>query len=208
MSPQLEIRGAFSLVELLIVIAIVAVLSSLALPAFNSIRNAGGLTKTANDISGILEQARAYAMAQNTYVWVGFRTSQANGTDMLAVGVIASKTGSSNPAQDVVQLGKISRFENVQLVKLPDPGARPATNVDQLVGAADSSLSFSSGTNSFSSQVIRWDSRGEARISSSQISRFIEIGLQASSGGAIRNASNYAALQIGGLSGAVIVYRP
>ena len=120
MSPHLEIRGAFSLVELLIVIAIVAVLSSLALPAFNSIRGAGGLTKTANDIAGILEQARAYAMAQSTYVWVGVRTNLANGTDVLTVGVIASKTGSSNPAQDVVQLGKITRFENVQLVALPD----------------------------------------------------------------------------------------
>jgi len=202
-TPRPDIRGAFSLIELLIVAAIIAVLSALALPAFNSIRGAGGLTKTANDIAGILEQARSYAMAQNTYVWVGFRTNQANGTDTLAVGVIASKTGSSNPAAtNVVQLGKITRFENVQLAaNLPaNSGSRPAANV-QLVDAT-----YFAFTNY--PQVIRWDSRGEARINASQLSRLIEIGLQGSVGGAVRNASNNAAVQIGGLSGAVIVYRP
>lgn len=200
-------RSAFSLIELLIVIAIIAVLSALALPAFNSIRNAGGLTKTANDIAGILEQARAYAMAQNTYVWVGFQTSQANGTDVLTVGVIASKTGTTNPAANVVQLGKNTRFENIQLVALSNSSAPLATSVNQLVGATDSALAFTNGA-SFTNQVIRWDSRGSARISALQLSRLIEIGLQGSAGGIIRNASNNAAVQIGGLSGAVIVYRP
>ena len=204
MSPRPDIRGAFSLIELLIVIAIITVLAALALPAFNSIRNASGLTKTASDIAGILEQARAYAMAQNTYVWVGFQTNQANGTDTLIVGVISSKTGSSNPSNNVVQLGKITRFENVQLVpNLPaNSGSRPAANV-QLVDATNFAF-----TNWANTQVIRWDSRGEARISASQLSRIIEIGLQGSAGGAVRNASNNAAVQIGGLSGAVIVYRP
>ncbi len=204
MSPRPAIRSAFSLIELLVVIAIIAVLAALALPAFNSIRNASGLTKTASDIAGILEQARAYAMAQNTYVWVGFQTNQANGTDTLIVGVISSKTGSSNPSNNVVQLGKITRFENVQLVpNLPaNSGSRPAANV-QLVDATNFAF-----TNWANTQVIRWDSRGEARISASQLSRIIEIGLQGSAGGAVRNASNNAAVQIGGLSGAVIVYRP
>ena len=204
MSPRPAIRSAFSLIELLVVIAIIAVLAALALPAFNSIRNASGLTKTASDIAGILEQARAYAMAPYTYVWVGFQTNQANGTDTLIVGVISSKTGSSNPSNNVVQLGKITRFENVQLVpNLPaNSGSRPAANV-QLVDATNFAF-----TNWANTQVIRWDSRGEARISASQLSRIIEIGLQGSAGGAVRNASNNAAVQIGGLSGAVIVYRP
>lgn len=206
MSPRPDIRSAFSLIELLIVIAIIAMLSALALPAFNSIRNAGGLTKTASDIAGILEQARAYAMAQNTYTWVGFQTNQTNGMDTLAVEVFASKTGSSNPTNDVVQLGKITRFENIQITNnLPaNSGARPAPNV-QLMDATNFAFA---NTNWANPQVIRWDSRGEARINASQLSRLIEIGLQGSAGGTIRNASNNAAVQIGGLSGAVIVYRP
>ena len=193
--------SAFTLIELLIVIAIVAVLSALTLPAFNSIRNAGGLTKSANDIAGILEQARAYAMAQNTYTWVGFRRDNADTpSDTLVVGVIASKTGSTNPAADAVPLGKLARFDNVKIVELsPSPALTAATA--QLI---NSTLAFTNGTNKFISQVIRWDSRGEARISNS-LSRLIEIGLQDV---VKRNTSNNAAVQISGLSGTVIVYRP
>jgi Tfp pilus assembly protein FimT len=179
------------------VIAIVALLSALTLPAFNSIRNAGGLTKSANDIAGILEQARAYAMAQNTYTWVGFRK---DGADTLVVGVIASKTGSTNPAADVVPLGKLARFENIQIATNISTISVVRTTAD--VQLANSTLVFTNGTNIFN-QVLRWDSRGEARISSS-LSRLIEIGLQSAG----RNASNNAAVQISGLSGTVIVYRP
>ena len=208
MNPFPHKRSAFSLIELLIVVAIIAVLAALAMPAFTSIRGAGGLTKAANDIAGILEQARAHAMAQNTYAWVGFRKE---GQDGLMVGVISSKTGSSNPSADVVQLGKLVRFDNIRLVDdLPQYGTRPAdtNSVDQLEGATDAALAFTIGTNSFSSQVIRWNSRGEARLDAAQLSRHIEIGLQASAGGVVRNAANSAVVQIGGLSGAVIVYRP
>lgn len=205
MNPFPHKRSAFSLIELLIVVAIIAVLAALAMPAFTSIRGAGGLTKAANDIAGILEQARAHAMAQNTYAWVGFRKE---GQDGLMVGVISSKTGSSNPSADVVQLGKLVRFDNIQLVNLPHSGTRPADSVDQLLGVTNAALAFTIGTNSFSSQVIRWNSRGEARLDAAQLSRHIEIGLQASAGGVVRNAANSAVVQIGGLSGAVIVYRP
>ena len=205
MSPRPDIRSAFTLIELLIVIAIVALLSALTLPAFNSIRNAGGLTKSANDIAGILEQARTYAMAQNTYTWVGFRRDNADTpSDTLVVGVIASKIGSTNPAADAVPLGKLARFDNVKIVELsPSPATTAAT--DQLT---KSTLAFTNGANKFISQVIRWDSRGQASINPPQLSRLIEIGLQDSAGGAIRNASNNAAVQISGLSGTVIVYRP
>lgn len=205
MSQLPDKRSAFSLIELLIVIAIIAVLAALAMPAFTSIRGAGGLTKAANDIAGMLEQARAHAMAQNTYAWVGFRKY---GEDGLMVGVISSKTGSSNPSTNAVQLGKLVRFDNIQLVDLPHSGTRPADSVDQLKDATNTALAFTIGTNSFSSQVIRWNSRGEARLDTTQLSRHIEIGLQASAGGAVRNAANSAVVQIGGLSGAVIVYRP
>ena len=215
MSKRPDIRSAFTLIELLIVIAIVALLSALTLPAFNSIRNAGGLTKSANDIAGILEQARTYAMAQNTYTWVGFRRDNADTpSDTLVVGVIASKTGSPISTNDVVPLGKLARFDNVLLTNnIPaNLGARPTNNVDQLYEAtSNSAYTFTIGTNpkSFSSQVIRWDSRGEAHISSSlsppaKLSKLIEIGLQSAG----RNDSNNAAVQIGGLSGTVIVYRP
>jgi type II secretory pathway pseudopilin PulG len=64
--------AAFTLIELLVVIGMMTAMMTLAIPAFNAIGNGNESTKAAYDIAGTLEQARAYAMAHNTYVWVGF----------------------------------------------------------------------------------------------------------------------------------------
>lgn len=182
--------------------AIMGLVSVLAFSMFSSIRGAGDLTKTANDIAGMLEQARAYALAQNTYVWVGFKNE---GSQTLLVGVVASKTGLPDPDSDIVPIGKLARFENVEIVHLPDSASRPTLGVDQLT---NSSFSFSVGTNQFSSKVVQWNSQGEAKMNSAHLSKFLEIAFQASAGGIKRNPANYAAIQIGGLSGAIEVYRP
>src|ERR1700722_5827359 len=74
-NPQVEMsenHKAFTLVELLMVIVIIAVMLVLSIPAFYAIKGGSDITKAAYDISGVLEQARTYAMANNTYVWVGF----------------------------------------------------------------------------------------------------------------------------------------
>ena len=203
MNSRLDIRSAFSLIELLVVMGIIGILSSLAMPAFNAIRGGGSLTKAANDVSGILEQARAYAMAQNTYVWVGFKKE---GTDTLLVGVSASPSGMTN-TDNLVSISRLVRIENLQLVEAPASTARSPSNVVQLVGSG-TAFPFSSGTNAFANQVLRWNSRGEARLDPATLSRVIEIGLQPSANGVIRNASNYSAIQINALSGAVSVFRP
>src|ERR1044071_8155644 len=65
-------RRGFTLVELTIVLGIIIALSILTIPAFTSRRSADDLTKAANTIKGVLDQARAYAQANNTYTWVGF----------------------------------------------------------------------------------------------------------------------------------------
>src|SRR5207237_4838930 len=65
-------RGAFTLIEMIVVTGVIAILMVLVVPAFTSIKGAGDLTSAAYTIKGVLEQARTYAMANNTYVWVGF----------------------------------------------------------------------------------------------------------------------------------------
>lgn len=107
-APRSHCADAFSLVELLLVIAIIAVLAALMVPAMGSIKGAGDVTKAAYDIKGILDQARAYAMANNTFVFVGIAEvdsskdasakPQAATADptiggRIAVAVVASKDG-------------------------------------------------------------------------------------------------------------------
>ena len=66
-----SLRG-FTLIELLIVISIIAILMVLLAPAFTSLKSAGDVTSAAYTIKGVLDTARTYAKANNTYTWVGF----------------------------------------------------------------------------------------------------------------------------------------
>src|SRR5579871_2836352 len=63
--------AGFTLTELLVVVAIILMMMSVAIPAFNAIRGGTDFTSVVYDVAGILDQSRAYAMANNTYVLVG-----------------------------------------------------------------------------------------------------------------------------------------
>lgn len=62
MKVNSKLRGAFTLIELLIVIAIIGILASASMPAFNSIRERGNRTKDLSNIKQILLACRAFAV--------------------------------------------------------------------------------------------------------------------------------------------------
>src|SRR5882762_9319606 len=66
-----SVRG-FTLLELLIVVGIIGLLLVLIAPAFTTIKGGTDVTSTAYTIKGILDTARTYAKANDTYTWVGF----------------------------------------------------------------------------------------------------------------------------------------
>jgi prepilin-type N-terminal cleavage/methylation domain-containing protein len=65
--PRSAIRSAFTLIELVVVIGIIVVLTVLVAPAFTNIKRATDITSAAYTIKGVLEQARNYALINNTY---------------------------------------------------------------------------------------------------------------------------------------------
>ncbi len=69
---QRQCASAFTLLELLIVIGIIALLMILIVPGFTTIKGAGDFTNAVYGIQGTLESARTYAKASHTYVFVGF----------------------------------------------------------------------------------------------------------------------------------------
>src|SRR6266542_4243888 len=71
-SPQRERASAFTLLELLIVIGIIALIMVLIAPAFTNLKSAGDVTSAAYTIKGVLDTVRTYSKANYTYVWVGF----------------------------------------------------------------------------------------------------------------------------------------
>src|SRR6266576_3500827 len=104
---QASTRRAFTLIEMLVVMGIIAILMVMVAPAFTSLKSAGDVTNAAYGIHGLLDNARTYAKANNTYVFVGFAevdssvdssvtpqvTTGSAPYGRVAVAVVASKDG-------------------------------------------------------------------------------------------------------------------
>ena len=137
---QRERASAFTLLELLIVIAIIAVLMVLIAPAFTSIKSGTDVTSAAYTVKSVLDTARTYAKANNTYTWVGFYeedVSQSStnpptpGVGRLVISIVASKDGTNVYGSNnnicsgsltgticpdkLIQVGKLIKIDNVHL---------------------------------------------------------------------------------------------
>ena len=101
-----ENKSGFTLVELLTVIAIASLLAVLSVPALQSLNQAGGFDKSTYALADALNLARSYAMANNTYVYVGLtevdRTQstlaspQNPGVGRVVLSIVATTDGASD----------------------------------------------------------------------------------------------------------------
>jgi type II secretory pathway pseudopilin PulG len=141
--------------ELLVVVAILGTIMGFAIPAFNTIKTAGDLTGAITGVAGTIERARAYAMANNLYVYVGIAEVNADQAESaspqtpatptmggrLAVAVVAARDGTRgydllsslpspawtnyNNGAGLIALGKLECFQNMHLAA--SLGAPPAS---------------------------------------------------------------------------------
>src|SRR5207253_11429753 len=149
LAKQRERTRAFTLLELLIVVGIIAVLLVLIAPAFTYIKGGTDMTSAAYTIKAVLDTARTYAKANDTYTWVGFYEENTENpaspnSDTPAVGriimsIVASKDGTMlytgnlgtsvtlDPANSgtLVQVGKLTKIDNVHLKTFSAPTATP-----------------------------------------------------------------------------------
>ncbi len=209
--------AGFSLIEILVVTTLISLISTLTISTF-----VGGadVNKDAWEMSGLIERARAYAMAQNTYVWVGFNMTDVSTVNQLntAVFVVASRDGSSNSATDnLIQINKPEILKNVTLSdSLPGYGSRPTVKVAQLTTQTPPSPAislpggFAQRFQSDNNRVIEIHPDGSISLPVDNPPpglQWVEIGLQPTQGVA-KTSKNTAALQVGCLTGQVRVFRP
>ena len=148
-----ERASGFTLIELLIVVGIIGVLLVLIAPAFTSIKGGTDVTSAAYTIKGVLDAARTYAKANNTYTWVGFYEEDVSQPSInhcadpcagcvgrVVMSIVASRdgtmlyTGNLSGGSSVIldpnsttltQVGKLTKIDNVHLKTFLAPTGTP-----------------------------------------------------------------------------------
>ncbi|SDT93038.1 type II secretion system protein H [Verrucomicrobium sp. GAS474] len=204
-------RG-FSLVELLVVVAIMGTMMALSGPVVTALSGSGSVNKAIIDLSRTLEQARAYAMANGTYVRVGF-------------GEITRASGNSGPSFVVLCL-----YSNDGTLAAADGGAmataakwpyvtRPLVldnfHANDALGTASDTLPRDTDIPHFVRQVnglgavrfnacIQFGPSGVARVQTDSPARFIKVALDRP---APMDGKNPFVIRVGGMTGAITVLR-
>lgn len=204
--------AAFSLMELLIVIGVIALLAALAIPAYNTIGRANNLTRAASDLSALLKLARTEAVARQTYVWVGVEPVSGQGNSGLAIGAVFSRDGTGThtapanlgPLTEVVRLSGVSWSNWSELKTATRQLYANGTPASLLTN--DSGVNFKIGNDEFSGHTITFTPRGEALLkgNASPDDGFVEaidISMRQARGNAVN--ADEAAVIVEGATGAV-----
>lgn len=213
----LRSRQGFSLVELMCVVAVVSVMASLAWPAVVGLVSGNRLTNNAYQLSGLVQQARATALAQHTYVWVGFYSyTGQDGAPSMMVATLSGNSGLTSDLQsnNYAMASKPAILKNVALASTGAYASLPGLDSTDNTDVASQSFTFHLNVpgypNAPFSNVIVFGPDGQASLPQTssgalQLVQCIGVGLNTApnSGSHLHTA----AIQVHGLSGQVSVFQ-
>jgi len=189
----------FSLIELLTVVAIIALLFGFASMAIPSMSSASKFERSVQEIRDTLEAASSMATARNSYVWVGFSwadPSQKSGK--LKMITLCSRDGTSSMAADnMFQADKTKTFEgliqNDDFPKLEVGGQPLSTYEGKLI------VQFNNQTYS---QVYQFAPNGTMLVQPNQIESSVKLGLVSE-----HNPANTAEVRASGMNARIRLLR-
>jgi len=197
-------RTAFTLIELLTVMAILALLSTFAGLGLSSVSSASGLGTNLSRTASYIDQARSYAIANGTYVYVGSRsiTGTEPATEFVVVGSLngddlSSQTSLTVGSGDVALLAKPLSAKQVNLSadSTYDP---PVTRPSSMPFSLSQTITVKGATHQ---TIMAFGPSGSVTFGGS-IPSIIEFGLRQAG-----NSSKAGVIQVSGLTGISHVYQ-
>jgi prepilin-type N-terminal cleavage/methylation domain-containing protein len=207
-------RG-FTLIEMLVVIAIISILLTAAGPVFDKLTSGQSPAAVASAVAGQLERARSHAIAKNTYVWVRLGAVEEEPNDFY-IGVYHSLDGTDQPAAaDFKGVWTAPRFENFKLSNqldstfldtLPPPTVSANQKPNEAVW-----IRFSPSGEAQTIDASPTESRIKMKLPAGNIAdlaTWTELGLQPTRGGQVPESvkKDVAAIRLAGLTGQTLQF--
>jgi Tfp pilus assembly protein FimT len=210
------------------------ILAFVALPALSSLVGSGNANRNVSQLSDVLELAREYAVANNTYVWVAFYPATGtNGVTSLSVAVFASNDGTDPanstsapwgnascsygtvPSSEISLINKVITLQQILLQNAGTYAVSSLPTTPTVTSAANSvasnsggffAMTLPSGTSTVNfTQGIEYLPTGQARNGSSP-TNVIDLDVDPQAGN-VPQPQNAAVVRINGLTGEPVVYR-
>ncbi len=151
---------AFSLIELLVVMAVISLMLVLAAAAFNNFGKSTALAASGNRVAGILEQARQHALSQGAMTAVAIATDSASPKRNQAFVVLAARPRSDGAALTAADWKQVSKWEVLPEGITVDSGSTFTESGTKLVPSLPSQLPERAGERSNSFRYVIFQPSG------------------------------------------------
>jgi len=204
-SARLHRQRAVTIMELLLVIAIISTLAGVAMPAVSGLMRGQNMTRNVFSIRGALEEARVTAMSQNTFVWLGLCEKTVDGVPSLVITALSSRSGQSTDLQagNTRVVIKPTTLRNITIdadgvAGLPGVDRQNSTALNQSQYAFEVKLPGQSVASTF--KAVEFKPNGEVGLCTGAL-RYVLIGLSSGPN------QEVAGIQLARLNGHAEVFR-
>ncbi len=194
-------RRGFTLVEMLVVVAIVSLLAAMTIPAVNTVLNGTNINRAGELVGDQIRIARQEAVTKNREVDVRFY-HLVNGSTTGWTGLQVWRVEQTATGASYVAVGKVITLPAGIIISDPDSTSlSPLLNADASMTGTSTVTSF--GNVAYRGFSFRADGSPESVVSDSD--NFLTLqGVKAAGS----PPANYYTIQINSVTGKVIVYRP